>query len=73
MTHCRYQRPSTAPTLGELEARMLAQDALELLDEFCRAQAPDGHGCPLWPDPTIQCRLRDLEDRARELGIEVDK
>lgn len=52
--------------------RTMIADAISLLNWFCENQHERGCDCPAWPDHDKQCLLRDLEDEAKSLGIEVD-
>lgn len=53
--------------------RELVRDLDALLNDFCDKEEPDGEHCPAWTDKGVQCRLRDIEDRMSDLGIEVDQ
>ena len=48
----------------------LCADAIRLLNVFCGSvENAKQRGCVAWPDPDQQCLLRDLEDKANELGV----
>lgn len=51
--------------------RELVSDCHAILQHYCDNE--DGHGskCPMWPDRTDDCDIRKIEQRMREMGIEV--
>ena len=52
------------------ELRELIGDMHALLQRCCDT-CDDGDACPIWPGHLTECDLRKIEDRMRELGIEV--
>lgn len=50
------------------ELRELIGDMHSLLQRICESR---DDCCEFWQDRTKQCDLRDIEDKMRELGIEV--
>lgn len=74
-----YRKPIIGKSVRELELKEknerlvgLCRDAIELLNEFCKA-TDASYGCIAHKDKSRQCELRDIEDRARELGIEINQ
>lgn len=52
------------------ELRELIGDMHSLLQRICESR---DDCCEFWQDRTKQCDLRDIEDKMRELGIEVQE
>lgn len=56
-----------------LDMRALCAEATKLLKVFCHSEGGNYCYCPAWDDERKRCELRDVENRAREIGIEVEE
>lgn len=60
--------------MDQRELQELVEQMHDALQTFCERQ--EAGSCPMWTSDMRycgkQCRLRDIEDKMRELGFEVE-